>query len=243
MAKVYRFTPARRAALRRAQLISARKRKGSGRARKVASHVQRNKGKYTAIGGAAVAVGAAVTYDQVKNVRLYHNTDARHIPKIKRQGLQGIKPGSYSHRNMKEPVGMVFVSKGRNKTKMFGTHQVKIKMNRKEFNKYAKRDYNMPKSTRPYMIHEGFLEGQKTTIKRNGPIGRASYYRIFPDGTKDSYTRGKNTPEAKAKRKSHQAELAGKKARAKKLAGAQKRQAKATKSKRTASKRRKSSKK
>ena len=224
-------------------MISARKRKGSGRAKKVASHVRRNKGKYTAIGG-AVAIGASVVaYDQVKNVRLYHNTDARHVAKIKRNGLQGVKPGSYSHRVMKEPVGMVFVAKGRNKTKMFGTHQVKIKMNRKEFNQYAKRDYNMPKSTRPYMIHEGFLEGQKTTIKRNGPIGRASYYRLFPDGTKDSYTRGKNTPEAKAKRKSHQAELAGKKARAKKLAGEQKRQAKAAKTKRTTSKRRKSGKK
>ena len=51
------FTPARRAALRKAQLESAKKRKGSGR---VKLHFTRNRGKYASAGVAAGVLTAAV---------------------------------------------------------------------------------------------------------------------------------------------------------------------------------------
>lgn len=56
----YKMTPARKAALRKAQLISARKRRGKSIIpQSVRSHVSRNKGKYIAAGtGAAVLAGA-----------------------------------------------------------------------------------------------------------------------------------------------------------------------------------------
>lgn len=55
----YRMTPARKVALRKAQMISARKRKGHGLQSRVSAHVSRNRGKYIAAGtGTAVLAGA-----------------------------------------------------------------------------------------------------------------------------------------------------------------------------------------
>lgn len=65
MAKPYRLTPARRAALKKASLISARKRRGKGKGKKLST------GQKVAIGAAgAVAVGA-VAYGANKGVGQY----------------------------------------------------------------------------------------------------------------------------------------------------------------------------
>lgn len=194
------MTPRRRAALRKAQLASARKRHlrartnsnsrvRNRRVQAVRSHVVRNKRRYIAAGAVLGAgVGAAVAYDHHKNVRLYHNTDKRNVAGIKKHGLHGVKEGSFSHRHFNEKPGMVFVSKGRNKTKMFGNRVVKIKMNRKEFKRHATRDGNMAGMTsRAYQIHERHLAGKKIRVRRGSPLQNRQYKQMFPDGTKESF--------------------------------------------------------
>lgn len=83
MAKAHRMTPARRAALKKAQAASARKRRGKGKG-KLAKANRRNSGykramAYTAIGvgalGAAVAYGA---YRNHKHNQAVHNAE-KHI--------------------------------------------------------------------------------------------------------------------------------------------------------------------
>jgi len=201
------FTPRRQQALKRAAMISAATRRGRPRYvagnRRVGTrvvgtrtvrtraatraHVQRNRRKYVAAGVViGAAAGGAVGYDRTVNVRLYHNTDKRNIASIKKHGLHGTKVGSYSHINFQESPGQVFVSRGANKSKQFGNHVVKIKMNRKEFNRNATRDRNM--STRRAMkIHESHLYGKKIRTYPAGPGQRIMYKTMFPGGTKESY--------------------------------------------------------
>ena len=162
---------------------------------KVQRHVQRNRRRYKTAAGlvAGVTVAAGATgygYDLHKNVRLYHNTDARNVAGIKATGLHGVKRGSFSHTRFQETPGDVFFAKGMNTTKMFGDHVVKVKMDRKYFNAHAKRDPKMPRGTRAYKIHEshvGKRPGVKYKVYRGGPIQRAQYKAMFPDGTKESY--------------------------------------------------------
>lgn len=179
-------------------MISAQKRRGRGRtisrpaSAKYAArrHVQKHKGVYVAGAVVAGAVGGGlVVRDRTVNVRLYHNTDKKNISSIKKHGLHGVKAGSYSHINFHEPVGHVFVSKGRNsaQTKAFGNHVVRIKMNRKQFNQNAVRDRNIPGTHRAMRIHESHLHGKKIRTYPGGPRQRLSYKMTFPDGTKESY--------------------------------------------------------
>ena len=180
----HRMTPARRAALRKAQVASARKR---SRAARTSAHIKRHKRKY-AVGTVAVVAGGYVAQDNVRNVRLYHNTDSRYVSSIKQNGLRGVQKGSFSHVNFAETPGAVFVTKGRNTAKMFGDTVVKVKMNRREFNKHAERDLNMSLITnRAYSIQESYLKGKKLKVRKGGRRQKAAYKSLFPDGTKESY--------------------------------------------------------
>lgn len=185
--RAYRMTPARRAALRKAQIASARKRRG--RTSQVKSHIQRNKKRYVVAGGVAVAVGGiAVGQDYTRNVRVYHNTSYKNAHSIKTNGLTGVKRGSYSHVVFGETPGQVFVTKGRNTAKMFGDTVVKVKMNRREFNRHAIRDHNMDQITkRAYSINQRHLKGKKMKVKLGGSRQQMQYYSLFPNGTKESY--------------------------------------------------------
>ncbi|HPE53010.1 MAG TPA: hypothetical protein PK852_02725 [Mesotoga prima] len=192
----YRMTPKRRAALRKAQLASARKRRRGGskstiRRRTpgpVRSHLQRHKKKYktaAVIGGATAA--AAYGTHRYNNVYLYHNTDKRNVASIKKNGLRGVVPGSYSHKYFDEPIGHVFVAKDRNTTKMFGNRVVLVKMKRKEFKKHAQRDPNITHRKNAYSIHEKHLVGKKVRVRRAGPLQAYGYRKAFPTGYKESY--------------------------------------------------------
>jgi hypothetical protein len=200
VARRHTMTPARRAALRKAQLASARKRKGRGRSvayrasyakTRAVGHVRRNRKRYVA-GVAVIGASAAgySAYDHTVNVRLYHNTANANLRHIKAQGLHGVKVGSYSHRNFREPVGQVFVSKGLNTSKHFGPGTVRIKMNRKEFNKHATKDRHM-QTRQAFKIHESHLYGKKVRTRRGGPLRKAFHLAYFPDGTKESYGKGR----------------------------------------------------
>lgn len=200
----YRMTPKRKAALRKAQLASARKRRRGGskstvRRRTpgpVRSHLQRNKRKYktaAVIGGATAA--AAYGAHRYNNVYLYHNTDKRNVSGIKKNGLRGVVPGSYSHVHFGEPIGHVFVTKDRNTTKMFGNRVVLVKMKRKEFNKVGVRDHNIRHKNNAYSIHEKHLVGKKVRVRRAGPLQSYGYKKLFPTGYKESFN-----PEAYAMR-------------------------------------------
>ncbi len=72
MAKAYRLTPARRAALKRAQLISARKRKGKGK--------KLSTGQKVAIGAAGAVTVGAIAYGASKGAGKYK---AHKVSKIK----------------------------------------------------------------------------------------------------------------------------------------------------------------
>lgn len=78
MARGYRMTPARRSALRKAQLASARKRKGRGTA--IRTHVGRNRGKYiggfVTIAGIGGAVGAHKASGSTLRVRKSRNVSS-----------------------------------------------------------------------------------------------------------------------------------------------------------------------
>lgn len=95
MAKPYRFTPARRAALRRAQMASARARKGTGKAKSVArksgsaaSKSARNKkiAKAAVVGAAGVGlvVGGNYVYKNRENLIIRHEAERRAIRNAKK---------------------------------------------------------------------------------------------------------------------------------------------------------------
>lgn len=186
--RAYRMTPARRRALRKAQIASARKRRKT--TTKVKSHIKRHKKKYVA-GGAIVAAGATTAYGthRYNNVYLYHNTNIKNASSIKKNGLKGVRPGSFSQLYFNEPIGHVFVSKDYNSrlARGFGNSVVRVKMNRKEFNKYAIRDKNMKRTSNAFSIHERHLQGRKVKVRRAGPIQSRRYKSMFPDGTKESW--------------------------------------------------------
>ena len=79
------MSPKQRAALRKAQLASARKRKGTGKRKGMST------GKKIAIGGAAVAVGVAVAYGANRAGKNYAAT-------VKRKGQQRAAQRANSNR-------------------------------------------------------------------------------------------------------------------------------------------------
>ena len=77
MARSYRMTPARRAALRKAQAASARKRRGSGRGKARPVSSRRKRLVRAAAVGAAVTAGGVVAYHGGKRVKRHRSEQFR----------------------------------------------------------------------------------------------------------------------------------------------------------------------
>jgi hypothetical protein len=158
------FTPARRAALRRASQISAQKRRRlSPRTRKAVA--------YTAIGLGTVGVGAAA-YQRSTKTTLYHNTSAVNAAKIKQQGFKGRKPASYySNTSGSDFHHVYFSNKRRGITNKFGDTKLKVRVKKSVVKPGW---HNPPKKYKEQwpIVHEKDLHGVKVKQVKNKGLTR-----------------------------------------------------------------------
>ena len=137
MPRRYRMTPARRAALRKAQLASARARKrGISRRTKIA---------IAGVGVAAVA-GTAIAVDRKRNTMMvYHATTHHKAKKIHKEGYKANKHRKVAYANHRgsgplHEHGKVFLSTSQKSIKSYGRAVTSSRVRKKKFYRYAKQD-------------------------------------------------------------------------------------------------------
>lgn len=194
-AKTTRQIAASRRNIRKAQIVSARKRRGTGRRKPInrrtraVAHVKRHKIAYGAATGVA-AIGAVAAYDKYGRIPLYHNTSMSAAQGIKLAGFKGTRAGSLSNALYGAPVGQVYFTAGKNESVMFGDTVVRIKMSKRKFKKIARPDAQMRQLTnRAYMIHSRNLtryKGRRVRVKKGDLMQQHFSYLYksvhFPNG-------------------------------------------------------------
>jgi len=106
--KPYRMTPARRAALKKAQLVSARKRQGTGKT-KTKGHFRRNAGKYAAtavVVGAVAAASATSAHKKNQHKKKVKRIEAniqRHMDKLQKNNSASVKPSAPPQKKTSSP--------------------------------------------------------------------------------------------------------------------------------------------
>lgn len=154
MPRRYRMTPARKRALRKAQLASARKRKGLSR---------KTKRRIVVGVGTAAVLGTAVgaySLDRKRNTMMvYHATTHHKAKKIHKEGYKATKHRkvAYSNHSGTGPLhesGKVFIATNQKSIKGYGRAVVSSRVRKKKFYKYAKQD-----------VHPRTLEGEKWGFK------------------------------------------------------------------------------
>lgn len=173
----YRMTAARRAALKKAQLASARKRKRG-----------MSKKKKLAIGaGVAAIVGVAAggyALDRKYNtMTVYHATSHARARKIAAEGFKDGKHRARAYRNIVDGVlhekGRVFLSITKRSADPYGVGVLSARVRKKKFYKYATQD-----------VHPKTLLGEKYGFKS----GNSNHYHVNVSdlgkaGIKLKYTR------------------------------------------------------
>jgi hypothetical protein len=163
VARIHRMTPARRNALRKAQLASARKRKGSGRTRpsnlhKGKRHITKNQ-KRALVGVAAVAAVGAAAYGahKARYVTVYHGTRHHAARQITKHGFNNGKgPNARAH-------DVYLTSKRRTGNTAYGTDVVKVKMRRKDAKKILHKAPTHPRNAKWYTADQADLKKAKIT--------------------------------------------------------------------------------
>jgi hypothetical protein len=160
MARRYgNFTPQRRAALRKAQLASAAKRRGRRRVVRQLSPRTKKVLKYAAVGAAAYGTYRAIS------VPVYHNTSPKSANGIMATGFKGAKRGTTGQ--------AAYFSIGRNRTKEFGTATVKGRISRRQLHKVAHID--------PEYQHKGYryIHAQDLHVVRGLHVSRKREASIY----------------------------------------------------------------
>ena len=143
MARRYVMTPKRRLALRKAQLASARKRKGTRKAQTA----RRRKAIVVAGGVAAAGAGVYMLDRKVNTVKIYHNTSHSRAKRILKNGFMDTKAEA-SRRRVKvshaagdpDAPGMVYFAVGYNNARFFGPAALSTRVRKRKFNKIAVAD-------------------------------------------------------------------------------------------------------
>jgi len=182
MAKRYVMTAKRRAALRKAQLASARKRRG-----KASKHLKKHRKKYAVAGAAVVGTAAYQAYDRKKNVRLYHTTGKSASKSIRKNGFIGAHIDHYGP----EVAGRVYFSTNKKGSTPYGSHTVRVKMSRIKFAKVSQRDilthYRKGKPLPHFTVHHSDLAGHKIRSAVRVPRGASPKAFIRSRGYDDLY--------------------------------------------------------
>lgn len=161
----YRMTPKRRAALRKAQLVSARKRR-KGTSTKTRTSRKRVIKRVAVVG--TVGAGAAYGVHRYNNPRLYHNTSHHSARMIKKSGFSGSAKKRAGEGNKYQAADHIyFTNRKRSNAKAYGTDTVRVTMKRKQYKRVVSDGHYQGGSRyreKYSKVHYGNLKGAK--VKR-----------------------------------------------------------------------------
>ena len=166
--------------IRKAQLVSARLRKGTGKVKRKSKGLSRRQ-KITAVAALTVATGATGVYavDRARNMKVYHNTSHHRARTIVKNGYAPGKEGRRPNLHISDgtgkagshEAGRVFFAAGRNNARFFGPAATSMKVRKKAFYKVANLDNH------PAALAGGYKNFYFVEARNVGALGKPTYGR------------------------------------------------------------------
>ena len=166
MARRYVMTPRRRVALRKAQLASARKRKGRGK-----KQWSKKKRVAVGVGSAAVVAGGTTVAYKATYTNLYHNTGHHRARMITKHGFKTptARSTQAKYGQLNGPVSSLvqqntyMTTRKRGVARMYGPDTVKVRVRRSQLKTMGRTGHYQPTKAKKdaritrYSRHERYL--------------------------------------------------------------------------------------